>query len=623
MNFFASQDLARRNTRLLIALFAIAIAFLALLTNLLLIATARLVDPLGILYIPGLDYEVFAYVSLFVVAIIVTGSLIRLRSLRRGGAMVAASLDGQLVVPGTDDPRIRLLLNIVEEMAIASGLPVPPVYLIPEPGINAFAAGYLPGDAVIGVTCGAIDGLDRDQLQGVVAHEFSHILNGDMRLNMRLMGTLYGIQMLALMGRTLASPVGQKTAPRHTGSGSGSVLGLGMFAVGYLGYLCARLIKAAVSRQREFLADASAVAFTRNPASVAGALKRIGGSSTGSVLENPRAEELSHAFFSSAIKVGFTRFLSTHPPLEERIRRIEPHWKGDYTLDLHADADYVPVSPNTAAFTSFSPAADTTGDTLVNSVGQTLDITAVHELIQGIPPPLRDATHEPYTARSVVYLLLLNEDEATRQQQLSQVEASGDLGVYAALQNCLDQFPVATKQRLLLLEMALPSLRQLSGEQYHLFRHNIDALISVDSRVSLPEWSLRKFITHNLDPVFGRGRNPRNLTRLPRKRCAVLLSMLAHSEKQRAVTPEEAFNAGRYRLGMSIPLLARSVLNLKKLDLAVDCLAGVPALKKPRLLKACIAVTAVDGIISAREQELVRTISYVLDCPMPPFVEVV
>src|SRR5690606_23091198 len=222
------------------------------------------------------------------------------------------------------------LLNVVEEMAIASGTPVPPVYLMEESAINAFAAGFAPGDAVIGITRGAIETLSRDELQGVIAHEFSHILHGDMRLNIRLIGILHGIMVLGIMGYYLLRSTGLSSRRNNNGANL-ALLGIGLIVIGYAGTFFGNLIKAAVSRQREFLADASAVQYTRNPAGIADALKRIGGGQ-GSVMENPRTAEISHALFSNGLTFSLTSIFATHPPLEARIRRIQPDWDGSYEL---------------------------------------------------------------------------------------------------------------------------------------------------------------------------------------------------------------------------------------------------------------------------------------------------
>src|SRR4051794_35817745 len=255
-------------------------------------------------------------------AVIGAGSLFKTLSLARGGRAVAELLDGRLVNPNSIDTDERKLLNVVEEMAIASGIPVPQVYVMDgEPGINAFAAGHSASDAAISVTRGCMTLLTRDELQGVVAHEFSHLLNGDMKLNLRLMGLIFGILCLTVIGRVLIQTRGKKNPM--------PLLGLALIIIGWVGVLFGRLIQAAVSRQREFLADASAVQFTRNPLGLAGALKKIGGIAQGSQLQSDRAEEASHLFFANGLNSRFFGF-ATHPPLLERIQALDPSFDANY-----------------------------------------------------------------------------------------------------------------------------------------------------------------------------------------------------------------------------------------------------------------------------------------------------
>src|SRR5262245_17240777 len=326
-DFFQQQDSARRRTFLLVVYFVLAAVILIALGD-------RLVLVVG-LYGAGKPVswwqpELLLLVAAGVGVVVGGASAFKVAQLASGGQAVALMMGGAEVPGTTTDPREKRLLHIVEEMALAAGVPVPPVYVLDEPGINAFAAGYAPGDAVVAVSRGCLNFLTRDELQGVVAHEFSHILNGDMRLNVRLIGLIFGIIALSLIGRMLMLTSGRRSSGRNN-SGAGLVLlGLGIFALGMVGAFFGRLIQAAVSRQREYLADASAVQFTRNPDGIAGALKKIGGLQEGSRIENPRAEEVGHMFFASAFKHGVTGLLATHPPLEDRIRRIDPSFTGEY-----------------------------------------------------------------------------------------------------------------------------------------------------------------------------------------------------------------------------------------------------------------------------------------------------
>ena len=334
MNFFESQDAAKRNTSRLILLFALAVISLIIVTNLLVMlvfgfANTELTS-VGVNESLGLDWEMFLMVGAAVAAIVLIGSLYKIGTLSGGGARIAEMMNGKLLVAGSEDLRERQVLNVVEEMAIASGTPVPPVYLMEEEGINAFAAGYSPSDAVIGITRGAINTLNRDQLQGVIAHEFSHILHGDMRINIRLIGVLHGIMILGIIGHHLIR--GGVYGRRSKDSGGIVFLGLGLMVIGFVGTFFGNLIKAAVSRQREFLADASAVQYTRNPEGIGGALMQISQHSNRSYLDNPNSEEISHSLFEEARVSPLSRLYATHPPLEQRIAAVLPGWDGNYDL---------------------------------------------------------------------------------------------------------------------------------------------------------------------------------------------------------------------------------------------------------------------------------------------------
>src|SRR3989304_5206254 len=355
MNFFESQDRAHKNTALLVVLLFLAVIALISMTNLLLMVVFGYINSEqvrdGGTLIRQMDWQTFAAVGAGVGVGVFAGSLYKIIALSAGGKVVAESLGGELIPQNAQELNQRKLLNVVEEMAIASGTPAPPVYLLAnEPGINAFAAGFSPRDAVIGVTQGTIDHLSREQLQGVIAHEFSHIFNGDMRLNIRLMGALNGILILGILGYYLLYSTSFSSRRRGNDKAGGAILALavGLMAIGFAGTFFGALIKASVSRQREYLADASAVQFTRNPDGIAGALKRIGGLEAGSKVENPGASEVSHAFFAPGIS-GFMQMLSaTHPPLAKRILRIDPDWDGKFDSSDQPDAARVEVQAGEA-----------------------------------------------------------------------------------------------------------------------------------------------------------------------------------------------------------------------------------------------------------------------------------
>jgi len=637
MNFFESQDTARRNTGKLIFLFALAVLSLIVVTNLLVMivfgfASSEMTSTAAMDSVQ-FRWDTFLLVGAVVTGVVLLGSLYKISALSGGGARIAEMMNGKLLVAGSQDLNEQRVLNVVEEMAIASGTPVPPVYLMEEAGINAFAAGYSASDAVIGVTRGTIQTLSREQLQGVIAHEFSHILHGDMRINIRLIGILHGIMVLGIIGFHLMR--GGAYSGRSKNSGGILFLGLGLLVVGFVGTFFGNLIKAAVSRQREFLADASAVQFTRNPDGIAGALMQIATHTERSYLDNPNSSEISHALFEEARASAMSGMYATHPPLGKRIGAILPNWNGNYDLVKSSRIDQVErEAPKTEGPTQREKAtAILTGaagvlitDAIINQVGNpdSRHLAYADALLHQIPKPLLDAAHEPSGARAVIYFFLLNKADPTRRRQLDFLDDCADAGVHAELQNLISSVDsVAAEQRLALIEIALSSLRQLSKNQYKLFKENFDELIACDDKVNLFEWALQKIVFHHLAVVFEKGRTPK----LGRKdissckgSCEVLLSILAHSSKQAGITAEDAFNQGASTLNISSAIMAVSSISYEALNMALDELVLLKPLQKPALLKACAACITADKAVAPIEAELLRAIAATIDCPMPPLL---
>jgi len=642
MNFFESQDRVSRNTTLLVVLFVLAVVALIIMTNVLIVIVFGFIDSQqlrdGETLTRQMDWKTFAAVGAGVSVVVLAGSLYKIMALSAGGKVVAESLSGQLIARNTQDLNQRKLLDVVEEMAIASGTPAPPVYLLAnERGINAFAAGLSPRDAVIGVTQGAIERLSREQLQGVIAHEFSHIFNGDMRLNIRLMGALNGILILGMLGYYLLYSASFSGRRRGNDKGGGGILALaiGLMAIGFAGTFFGALIRAAVSRQREYLADASAVQFTRNPNGIAGALKRIGGLEAGSRVENPGAPEVSHAFFAQGIS-GFMQMLSaTHPPLAKRILRIDPQWDGKFDSSDRPDAARVEVQAGEAktmtrqaavnkvgAFAAGAAVADvmTAMDRIGNPKQEAVDYA--RSLLSELPVVIKEAAREPHGARAIIYSMLLDKGQKVRARQLKQLQDYADPDVYAltlTLMPRMDDLDI--KFRLPVIDIAIPALKQLSLSQYKSFRGNLIALIEMDSRVDLLEWSLQKILFRHLDgqffkpaPMKARYSDPGRL----KKEIELVLSVMARAGAQDQSEVEGAFGASVQALESSgLALLAKDQIRIADLDLALGKLDQLKPLAKYRLLKACVASIWHDQRVTAVEVELFRAFAAVLDCPVP------
>jgi len=644
MNFFQAQDQARHNTTRLVVLFVLAVISLIVMTNLLIMAVFAYINSRGSLetqnLFQGFDWSTFGIVSIGVAAVIVAGSLYKLAQLAGGGKVVAESLGGRLISKDSNGLLQRRVLNVVEEMSIASGTPVPPVYVLDdEPGINAFAAGFTTGDAVIAVTRGCLEQLSRDELQGVIAHEFSHILNGDMRMNIRLIGILHGILIIGLIGYfILRSGVGSSRS-RSSRSGNGALaifaLGGGLMAIGFAGTFFGNMIKATLSRQREFLADASAVQFTRNPEGIAGALKKIGGLSEGSIIENPSAPEMSHAYFSNGVSSFMSSIFATHPPLVERITRLDKHWDGKFIHPKPQTTIENEQVPAASEADRLRGAAVITGAVLagnplmqaIDTVGQPSDahVRYARAQLQQIPGLLMQAAREAYKARAVIYVLLIHKDAQIRDKQLLHLKQYADDGIYEETIKLLTQIKnLDPRHRLPLIDIAVGSLRQLSPQQYAMFRDNLHKLMQADNRIDLFEWALQKNVLTHLDnefsdrPPMQRTAKYTDIAQLESE-CTLILSLLAHCENADSDRKQAAFAAGVGELALEkAVLLPESAISLALLNAAMDKLALLKPLVKPRLLKACVACITADGEVSATEAELLRALSAVIDCPMPP-----
>jgi Zn-dependent protease with chaperone function len=635
LNFFEAQDRARKNTAWFILLFVFAVSGLVLLTNLLLLGVYLYARPDQLALSDGTlqgyySWQEFLLVTLGVCLLIFCGSLYKTLSLSGGGATVAELLGGRQVPPATTDPRQRQLLNVVEEMAIAAGMPIPRVYLLDEPGINAFAAGLSPANAVIGITEGALSRLNRDELQGVIAHEFSHIANGDMRLNIRLIGVLHGILLIGLIGGWLLRSM------RHTGRSRGgkggsaiavvAILGLGLLIIGYTGSFFGNWIKSVVSRQREYLADSSAVQFTRNKDGIGGALKKIGGS-VGSYLHSPAAAQYSHAYFAEGVGFFLQSFFATHPPLEERIRRIEPRWDGEYLqsgVKTSVASEPTPQQESQAEKLALTAAILTSAEQAISQVGTLNEenIEYVRELIVAMPVLLRETAQDAYSARALIYavLVLLQKDQTAAASALQKYADPHMQELCAMLlpevQNLQDKF------KLPLLELSINALRDLSPNQYVQFKQAVHNIIVADATVNLKEWIVQRLLIQQLDEHFGFRKPARARYKsldLVKMEVETLLSLIAYVEHGDDDEARAAFKHGAGETSiLGLKIMARKDFRLEALNQALDTLAQLKPLAKPRLLKACVAIILQDGKSTTRGMELVRTISTCLDCPMPP-----
>ncbi|MES2626204.1 MAG: M48 family metallopeptidase [Pseudomonadota bacterium] len=626
MNFFEHQDRARSSTRTLVFLFVAAIITLIIVTTFLVVTVLTVKEGQNSQSTFDINFvtsDIFLLVSTGVISVVVLGTLFRFAQLKNGGRSVAEGLGGRLLNVQTKDADERKILNVVEEIAIASGMPVPEVYLLEDQAINAFAAGFRPQDAVIGVTRGCITQLNRDELQGVIAHEFSHIFNGDMRLNIRLIGWLYGITVIGLIGyylmRGSSYSYGYRSSRDKNKTGI-IFLGLGLLIVGYGGTFFGNLIKAAVSRQREFLADASAVQFTRNPEGISGALKKIGGYAGGTRLAAANASEISHMLFGESLRSGFFGLFATHPPLDERIQRLDPSWKGSKQASANGKKTEVSnARPEAVAGFASTYAADE----VFTHIGEltSTNLEAAKQQLQNIPDVISSEAHSTLGASLLMFSLVVAcSDENAATKQLRYLHENVGAESYNSFSSLYAQVLNQPRELYLtLVDIALPSLKQLSSEQYHTFMKHLQQLMLVDEQISMFEWCLFKILRYNLDRRAPRDEPLVDLDTC-KSECQVLLSAIAQVGHNNVDTAGAAFDAGAQELGFTktLELEWNKAEDIAILEQALGKLKNLRPLQKPRLLKAMVLCIQHDGVVSSEEGELLRAVAAVLDCPVPP-----
>lgn len=600
-DFFRQQDLARRNTKILVLLFTLAVFSLIVLTNLLVMLSFGFFQGQQAMQLP---WEIISTISLVVIAVVGLAIMAKWQQLKLGGRTVAQALGGERVTADSQDPLKRRLLNVVEEMALAANLPVPPVYLLPERGINAFAAGYSPADAVIGVTQGCVEQLNRDELQGVIAHEFSHILNGDMRMNIRLIAILNGILFIGHIGYYFlragrGTRIAVSSRNRNQGAGGIMLLGVGLVVIGYLGSFFGNLIKAAVSRQREYLADASAVQFSRNPRGIAGALKRIGGYKPGSRIANGNADEMSHLFFGEAIS-RWAAIFATHPPLEKRIRRVDPSWNGRF------------APPNTTQKISPAQAAEQPQERQ-RRVMQAM-----------IPMILTQSSHQPLPAQAIICAMLLvtgnaNPNNTQRfSEQLQLLKTYGGTSLLSEVDQLADTVQrLPLPQQVQLLQMSVPALKQLAAEAFQTFDQLLQKLAGPTP--DLRQWLCLSFIEHIVASQYDarqvvRRYHPQKLPDLL-PQLLPLLSAVADCAGDTAAA-NNAWQAALQQLALPTdqpkPPVVFNQLNQSLLPL----IQASPAIKQ-QIWQAILAAINADQQLNESEQGLRNLLALLLEMPVP------
>ena len=614
MNFFRAQDEARgRTTKLVVLLvFAIVVLIGTLYVLAVWLTHFHFVGPRDNLTLtygrePFEWYQpkLFCLTGGLALVVIIGASLVRIAELSKGGGAIAERLGGRLVGATTKDAAERRYLNVVQEMALASGLPVPLCYVIEgDATINAFAAGNDPQDSAIGVTRGALVHLTRDELQGVIAHEFSHIGNGDMKLSLRIIGAVAGLTALAQLGYIFMRAGAESSVDDKDSARLDLVMVLAGFIVVVLGgggVFFAKVIQASVSRQREYLADASAVQFTRNPLGLASALKKVAGMSGAKRAGSAADLESQHLFFASS--GGFMEFLfSTHPPIKERIRLIDPAFDGIIPDVIpHETAAPLPAS-------GFAPAAAAVSPAAPRALPTDLQIQDSVIFRGKFPPAILAASQDPVSAMGLVLGLILRRDPALRAAQLEKARglAGGEVvREVARLEVLLRDLPAGL--RLPVLDLSMPALRQLSPEQEVSFRHAItqvgydadDGLI-----VLLIQASMRRYLSKEKNLPGRDGDLP--------TACGLVLSAVIRTSGESPEAQQGAYQLGVGALGLqglSPTLTPSDLVDLQKVEEALEVIAGQGVYDRRRFVRACGVAMLHDGKAEPAEVEIVRAVA--------------
>jgi len=658
--FFEHQQVARRNTRVMVLLFVFAVLGVILAVDAVLagvwifgIADSGVVEPgrrAGVLtMIRSVPPQLYLWGAVITAALILIVSTVNVIKLADGGEAVARMAGARRVSPETRDPLERRFVNIVEEMAIASGVRVPAAYIMDgENGINAFAAGWDVSGAVVAVTRGTLQTLTRDELQGVIGHEFSHILNGDMRLNIRMIGVLAGVLFIGAIGGFIMRSIAESRGKKDGASAGIFAAGLALFIVGYVGLFFARVIKAAVSRQREFLADASAVQFTRNPDGIAGALDRIRASTA--LISNRRAEDMSHMFFGQGIKVWLGGLFDTHPPLEERISRVHPGFQPSAYREKRQAAAPQPAGGDfsfgrTAGFAGSAETASSEGRRVADigsdwgrSAGESarlvgtvnpgkVDYAAM--LLASLPALLREELRNVEGARAALIALLLAPKEDVMQQQLDAVRAAG---AQALAERAKTLAPLTRRLgpafHLPVVDLALPAAKAATVEAKQELLKALEAAIQADRRVSLHEFVVLMLVREQLAPKGKPGAAGSMKIVQLRSQAMAALHLVAHAGSRTDTTgarEEElrtALQMGAKEMGLDeTDIAVPAGFTLESAASALEALKALAPLQKAILIKGLFAAVTADGTIRVAEAELMRLVGAVLDCPLPPMLD--
>lgn len=624
MDFFAAQDEARRRTVRLVWLFAAAVVAMVITIYLAFMILLIDVGRHG-----WWDAHIFGFVVVGVLGVVGVSSVTKILSLRSGGSAVVESVGGRRIDPRKATFEEKRLLNIVEEMSIASGVPVPAVYVLPdERTINAFAAGFTPDDAAVAFTRGSLEKLNREELQGVVAHEFSHILNGDMRLNIHLIGVLFGILVLGILGRTLIRVAfidGRRHRGRNSREGAGVAFVVGMagmilVVVGGIGVFFGRLIQSAVSRQREYLADAAAAQFTRNPQGLAGALRKIGGS--GSRVQHPHCQDVAHLFFANGLRKPLAGMFATHPPIGDRILALDPAWDGKFVRPQPAvpAAEPPPLPQEEQPAAKVSPVPSVAGAPMMAGMVVAADALARAQGVrEEIESRCGEAVHDPLEARALVFALLIADSlPPARPGQLDYLRGSAGAELEEAVERRMKALGgLPEEARLALIELVLPALSRLEGRERLDFLQRVRRVVAADGQVTWFAFAAGWMVRRHLEPPPHL--RPVDDPKVIAEPAGVLLGFLAGIEvgEDEAPAAVERAVAGSTDLAGQVRFPSGGVPSYDVLEDALRVLSSANFALRREVLAAAERLIADDGVVSPAEREVLRLVAVTLDCPAP------
>lgn len=633
MNFFEHQADARRRTLLLGLYFLLALGIIVVAVNAVVYALLLGWGDGSWSLAGWLKHPGCWWLSGALVVVMAGGALRKLWQLREGGVALASLVGATEVPPDTPITDEHQLINIVEEMSIASGIPAPRVFVMRgEQAINAFVAGYRPTETVLVTTQGLLDQLNRDEIQGVIAHEFSHVFNADMVLNMRLLAGLAGIVAVGKVGEVLLH--GHLHTAGH-GRGKNQIsgvfwsmlLGLALMLLGYIGLFFGRLIKAAIARQRELLADASAVQFTRYPNGIANALIKIRNGGT-TRLVNAHAEDMSHMCFGESLK--FWRLgglLATHPPVEKRLAAIGPEWPARARARERASArQYTAGGTAPAGASAFAgeTAAAPASPVTARDVGRVTpaNLGYAHSIHESIPADFRRQLHEAGGANYALYALALTASNADPRELVPLVtDNKVEQQVILDMADTLNG--LGTRLRLPVLDLALPTLKRQPETERRALVERLNQLVRADRKINLFEFALMRLAADHLDEHAGRRRRVRFHRLAPvQADCRLLLSLILHAGGVSGEEAEEIFQrSASGLLPEGTTLLPRAECRLDRLDTSLKRLQSLTPLLQSPVVDACAFAVTADNRVQVAQAELLRVICTLLDCPMPPLFD--